>query len=166
MTEDIRKKIVKWLREEGITWQNIADPNAEFNFSCNYPPEQHDHINIVKPQDKDDIILIVTGIAPDGAHPEKMRSADQITRQRFSSDIKYEFLRMLLDFNVNEDENYNIESIQISRSVFYENIDKEYFMEKVKSVYFGKIMVRLKLVDIFGSSKGTGTGDSSSSIYG
>ena len=166
MVEDIRKKIAKWLREEGINWQNIADPNADFNFSCNYPSGQSDHINIVKPKDKDDIIIIITGVAPDGEHPKKIREAKKSVREKFSWDLKYEFLRMFLDFNVNETEDYIIEAVEISRIVFYENIEKENLMERIKQVHFGKLMFRFKLFDTFGMPKGKDSRETKTPMYG
>ena len=82
MGENIRKTIAKWLREEGINWQNIADPNADFNFSCNYPTGQTDHINVVKPKDSDDVLIIITGVAPTGDHPQKISKAKKFIKKQ------------------------------------------------------------------------------------
>lgn len=166
MAEDIRKRIAKWLRQEGINWENIADPNAEFNFSCNYPPGQNDHINVVKPKDKEDIIIIITGIAPTGDHPKQIRKAKVSIREKFSWNLKYEFLRMFLEFNINESEDYIIDSVEISRPIFYQNIDKEYFMERIKQVHFGKLMFRFKLFETYGMPKGIDSAETKTPMYG
>jgi hypothetical protein len=166
MTEDIRKTIAKWLREEGITWQTIDDPNADFNFSCNYPPGQNDHINVVKPKDKEDVIVIITGVAPTGEHPKLIRKAKKPVRERFSWDLKYEFLRMFLEFNIHESDDYIIDHVEISRPVFYQNITKEYFMERLKQVHFGKLMFRFKLFETFGMPSETNVAETKTPMYG
>jgi len=55
-----KQKIYDWLAEEGMFRKEVDDPKAGFHFGINYPVGSPYHIEIVKPRDMKDGVLIVS----------------------------------------------------------------------------------------------------------
>lgn len=127
----VKKKIEKWLLDEGFTVWEFADEDSHFAYKANR--DDCLPLSIFQPQNKNDSILVVGDIRLSEESQEKLLAVPEEERKF----MLYEFRMVLLSTEcrwrfVPPSESWK--SIQISKAIFYDGLSKDRFFETVDIV--------------------------------
>ena len=154
MTQDIKKKVVNWLKEEGFPFKEIQDPGASFNFSVKVAGFAIDVIQNLRR----DAILVRSTLVFNDKQSTQLKSMGEMKRQEFLWD-----LRMLM-LNNNEIGTFTIkpelkrmEVMVQSRGIFHDALTKDRFIQAIIVVHKAITMVIWMVKWYSGQSKPTQT---------
>jgi hypothetical protein len=143
--KEVIKKIQKWLSEEFIEFINIDNPLADYQINTKNPNQ-----TICLPKNKIDSIEFVTAIfftTEDQKTYIALKNTDEKLR------IIWELQRSLLEINLEYEvkPNFdNLESIILKKTVYFDNLIKDKFMDTIFTLQRGFYLVELMLRQLGG----------------
>ena len=143
--KEVIKKIQKWLSEEFIEFINIDNPLADYQINTKNPNQ-----TICLPKNKIDSIEFVTAIFFT-TEDQKTYIALKNTEEKLR--IIWELQRSLLEINLEYDvkPNFdNLESIILKKTVYFDNLIKDKFMDTIFTLQRGFYLVELMLRQLGG----------------
>jgi len=154
LTQDIKKKVVNWLKEEGFPFKETHDPDASFNFSVKVAGFAIDVVQNLRR----DAILVRSTLVFNDKQTAQWKSMEERRRQEFLWD-----LRMLM-LNNNEVGTFAIkpelkrmEVMVQSRGIFHDALTKDRFIHAIIVVHKVITMVIWMVKWYSGQSKPTQT---------
>jgi hypothetical protein len=143
--KEVIKKIQKWLSEEFIEFINIDNPLADYQINTKNPNQ-----TICLPKNKIDSIEFVTAIFFT-TEDQKTYMALKNTEEKLR--IIWELQRSLLEINLEYEvkPNFdNLESIILKKTVYFDNLIKDKFMDTIFTLQRGFYLVELMLRQLGG----------------
>ena len=143
--KEVIKKIQKWLNEEFIEFINIDNPLADCQINTKNPNQ-----TICLPKNKIDSIEFVTAIFFT-TEDQKTYIALKNTEEKLR--IIWELQRSLLEINLEYEvkPNFdNLESIILKKTVYFDNLIKDKFMDTIFTLQRGFYLVELMLRQLGG----------------
>ena len=143
--KEVIKKIQKWLSEEFIEFINIDNPLADYQINTKNPNQ-----TICLPKNKIDSIEFVTAIFFT-IEDQKTYIALKNTEEKLR--IIWELQRSLLEINLEYEvkPNFdNLESIILKKTVYFDNLIKDKFMDTIFTLQRGFYLVELMLRQLGG----------------
>ena len=143
--KEVIEKIRKWLDEESIEFTPIYYPFAEFNVDTKNPNQ-----TISIPKNKPDSIEFLT-IANLSNEDQKAYVALKNKEEKIR--ILFDLQRSLLELNVGyniEKDLENLESIIITKIIYFDGLSKDRFMDSRFALLRGFSLVQLMLQQLRG----------------
>jgi len=143
--KEVIKKIQKWLNEEFIEFINIDNPLADYQINTKNPNQ-----TICLPKNKIDSIEFVTAIF---FIIEDQKAYTALKNNEEKLRIIWELQRSLLEINLEYEvkPNFdNLESIILKKTVYFDNLSKDKFMDTIFTLQRGFYLVELMLRQLRG----------------
>ena len=143
--KEVIKKIQKWLNEEFIEFINIDNPLADYQINTKNPNQ-----TICLPKNKIDSIEFVTVIF---FTIEDQKAYTALKNNEEKLRIIWELQRSLLEINLEYEvkPNFdNLESIILKKTVYFDNLSKDKFMDTIFTLQRGFYLVELMLRQLRG----------------
>jgi hypothetical protein len=143
--KEVIKKIQKWLNEEFIEFINIDNPLADCQINTKNPNQ-----TICLPKNKIDSIEFVTAIF---FIIEDQKAYTALKNNEEKLRIIWELQRSLLEINLEYEvkPNFdNLESIILKKTVYFDNLSKDKFMDTIFTLQRGFYLVELMLRQLRG----------------
>jgi hypothetical protein len=143
--KEVIKKIQKWLNEEFIEFINIDNPLADCQINTKNPNQ-----TICLPKNKIDSIEFVTAIF---FTIEDQKAYTALKNNEEKLRIIWELQRSLLEINLEYEvkPNFdNLESIILKKTVYFDNLSKDKFMDTIFTLQRGFYLVELMLRQLRG----------------
>jgi hypothetical protein len=147
--DEVSRKIMTWLSEEGIYKDKVTDDKTHFHFAAEFPQGSGRLIDIVQPKNRDDLIVLGNGLMFSPEHLEKLREMDVAERTEFLWDIKFQLLFRESNFQMIPDGNNPIR-IHFTREIHYDGLNKNKLMEAIRENYRCNLFVIWKFIKQFG----------------
>lgn len=135
--KETKEKILNWLKEEGLSPEEIADPNAYYNFGIKVAGGSP--LNVIQHVHNIDSILIGTNLVlmPNQINLLK-NNMDEKKRQEFFWNLRLTLLRNneLGDFQIKPNPPNDVREVFISsKRIFYDALSKDRLISSGYSVY-------------------------------
>jgi len=149
MKDEVAKKVREWLVDEGVYKDKIADENADYHFIAEIPPNSRQYIDIVFPKNREDMIVIASGIKLSDEHYRSIMSLGEAKRDEILWDIRFRLLFLETGFQILP----NVKDPQIfqfTREVYFDGLNKNLFMDALKQVHRCKLFIIWMMQKTFG----------------
>lgn len=146
-------KIKQWIKELGLNITTPPQAKEPFHIIITPPQGIGPALEIVRPPTQN-IYLILMGIGIHQIHQDALRRMNVEDRKRFLNDLKYDLLKMGVDFAFLPIDSEIPQAIQISRTLLPENLTANEFLNGIYLVRNAGLYVIFKFADTFGSIQG------------
>lgn len=127
--EEVKKRIQKWLLDEGFKVQSVSNEHASFNFVAE--DAEGRKVNIIQPIKKIDQIIIATRAVLTQEQIDKLSRISEDERNRILWTLRFGLLDRGVGFSPIS---MPLESIQVSTVVYYDGLNKDNFMHRLFEV--------------------------------
>lgn len=148
-----KQKVYNWLAEEGMFRKEVDDTKAAFHFGINYPVGSPYHIEIVKPRDMKDGILVVSILRVAPSHRNALAKLSSEKRKPLLHELKLRLLSRRPGFSVKENDGV-WDAVQFQMRLLHDNLTKTTLMEAIDEVFRSMLFV----IWTFGHNFGIPTG--------
>ena len=93
---DWKQTVYNWLAEEGMFRKEVDDPKAKFHFSANYPISSPYQVELIKPLDMKDGLLVVAVLRVAPQHRQKLNKMSPEKRKELIFNLKIQLLQAFL----------------------------------------------------------------------
>jgi hypothetical protein len=159
MKEEMARKVREWMVEEGIYKDKIADENADYHFIAEVPPNSRQFIDIVFPKNRDDMVVIASGIKLSEEHYRSLMTLSFDRRNELLWEMRFTLLFLPTGFQILPNVN-DPQLFQFTRELYFDGLNKNLFMDAVKQVHRCKLYVIWMMQKISG-----GKGEQDFSMY-
>ena len=139
-TKEWKKTIYDWLAQEGMYRREVEDPKAAFHFGINYPVNSPYHIEIIKPRDMKDGILILSVLRVAPSHRTALSKLSDEKRKPIIHDLRLQLLQRRPGYSVKEQDGV-WEAVQFQRRILYDELTKSRLVEAVDDVFRSMLTV-------------------------
>ena len=133
----LREKCRQWLIEDRWSLQEV-EPNNETAWGFVAVDESGRRIVVGQRRDRIDMISISATVSVGEQHGRRLASMSPAAQARFLADLKLEMLRADYDFSGAE---LPLSQITIVQTCFFDGLSKDLFMDRVKSVRKGLLLI-------------------------
>ncbi|MET1123740.1 MAG: DUF2299 family protein [Archaeoglobaceae archaeon] len=143
------ERVRTWLVEEGLYKDRIADDAAKAHFLAELPPNSGQVIDVIFPKNRDDMVVIASGVKLAEEHYRALMSMSRERREEIMWDIRFSLLFLETGFQILP----SAEDPQIfnfTRELYFDGLNKNMFMDSLKQVYRCKLFVVWKMQRLFG----------------
>ncbi len=135
-----KQTIYDWLAEEGMFRKDVDDPKATFHFGINFPVNSPYHIEIVKPRDMKDGVLIVSVLRVAPSHRTALAKLSVEKRKPLLHELKLQLLSRRPGFSVKENEGV-WDAVQFQVRLLNDNLSKTTLLEAIDDVFRSMLIV-------------------------
>ncbi len=135
-----KQTVYDWLAEEGMFRKEIDDPKAAFHFGINYPVGSPYHIEIVKPRDMKDGILVVSVLRVAPSHQTALAKMAPEQRKLLIHELKLKLLARRPGFSVKENDGV-WDAVQFQVRLLYDKLTKSALLEAIDDAFRSMLMV-------------------------
>jgi hypothetical protein len=136
----LKQKIYDWLAEEGMFRKDVDDPKAGFHFGINYPVGSPYHIEIVKPRDMKDGLLVVSVLRIAPSHKTALAKLSPEKRNPLVHELKLQLLSRRPGFSVKENEGV-WDAVQFQVRLLEDKLSKTSLLEAIDEVFRSMLFV-------------------------
>jgi hypothetical protein len=140
MTTKWKDTVYEWLAEEGMFRKEVDDQKAAFHFGINYPVNSPYHIEIVKPRDMKDGILVVAVLRVAPSHQTALTKLAKEKHAPLIHDLRLRLLERRPGFSVKENSGV-WEAVQFQIRLLYDNLTKTTLLEAIDDVFRSMLTV-------------------------
>jgi hypothetical protein len=140
--------IQKWLSDEGLFRQKIADDNANFHFTIEIGPQNF--MDIFQPKGKDDLIIIGSGTAVSPEHLRKIAQLNKKRKENFLWKFRLILNQMEVAMNLNHPDNV-LQFFGINDAIYEDGLSKDRLISTINKVARAKIQGIWLVQQEFGS---------------
>jgi hypothetical protein len=143
--KEVIEKIQKWLDEESIEYTNIDNPFADYQVNTKNPNQ-----TICIPKNKFDNIEFVTAVY---FTKEDQKTYVALKNNEEKLRVLWDLQRSLLEINVEYEfkPNFdNLESIIVKKTIYFDALTKNKFMDSIFALRSGFYLVELMLRQLRG----------------
>lgn len=140
MKDEVAKKVREWLVEEGVYKDKVADENADYHFIAEIPPNSRQYIDVVFPKNRDDMVVIASGIKLSDEHYHSLMALNPDRRNELLWEMRFTLLFLPTGFQILPNVN-DPQLFQFTRELYFDGLNKNLFMDAVKQVYRCKLYV-------------------------
>ncbi|MCI2415198.1 MAG: DUF2299 family protein [Candidatus Aramenus sp.] len=143
-------KIREWLQSLGYSVSNHPQAKEPFNVVVS-PPQGGPVLNVIRPTPEGRFYVITMGIGIHPMHQNALRDMKEKERREFLSELKYDLLKMGVDFAFLPVNQETPQIVQVSRLVLSELLTPNEFLNSFFVVRNAGLLVILKISDKFGN---------------
>ncbi len=151
MSEEIKRKVTDWLKEEGLFFEEVIDPDTFFNFSIKVAGLSMD---VVKDISRD-VVLVRSAMILNRDQTRTLKAMSEKNREDFFWEVR---IRLLTNNEVGAFEiKPNLEKMEIfvqARGIFRDGLTKDRLLHSILVVHKSLTMVAWLLDHFSGSSEG------------
>jgi hypothetical protein len=148
-----KQRVYNWLAEEGMFRKEVEDPKATYHFRVNYPLGSPHHIEVIKPRDMKDGILVMSILRIAPPHVTALAKLADEKRKPIVHKLRLQLLQRRPGFSVKEDDGV-WEAVQFQARLFYDNLTKSTLMTALDDVFRSILTVIWTLGHHFGIPSG------------
>ncbi len=152
-SKDWKQLIYDWLAEEGMFRKEVDDPKASFHFGINYPVGSPYHIEIVKPRDMKDGILVVAILRVAPSHCTELGKLSPEKRKPLLHNLRIRLLQRNPGFSVKEKDGV-WEAVQFQIRILYDSLSKTRLLESIDDIFRSMLTVIWTFAHHFGTPTG------------
>lgn len=138
MSEEIKRKVTGWLKEEGLFFEEVADPDTYFNFSIKVAGLSMD---VVKDITRD-VVLVRSTMIFNKEQTKTLKSMSEKSREDFFWDLR---IRLLTNGDVGAFEiKPNLDRMEIfvqARGIFRDGLTKDRLLKSILVIHKSLTMV-------------------------
>jgi hypothetical protein len=149
--EEVAKKVREWLVEDGLYKDKVTDENADFHFLAEIPPNSRQFIDVVFPKNRDDMIVIASGVRLADEHYSALMSLSSERREELLWDIRFKLLFLETGFQIVPGVQ-DPRIFQFTRELYFDGLNKNVFMDALKQIYRCKLFIVWTMQKLFGGS--------------
>ncbi|MDI9645781.1 MAG: DUF2299 family protein [Archaeoglobales archaeon] len=149
---DLVEKVKNWLVDEGIYKDRIPDDTAKVHFLAEIPPNSQQMIDIIFPKNREDMIIIGSGIKLADEHYKALMTLKKEKREEILWEMRFTLLFLETGFQILP----SAEDPQIfnfTREIYADGLNKNLFMDAIKQVHRCKLYVVWMMQKLFGKVK-------------
>lgn len=135
-----KQKIYEWLAEEGMFRKEVENDQASFHFSINYPVGSPYHIEVLKPRDMKDGILIITVLSVAPSHKTALAKLSAEQKKPLIHELKIRLLHRSPGFSVREKDGI-WDAVQFQIRLFYDNLTKTVLHGAIDDIFRSMLTV-------------------------
>lgn len=143
-------KIREWIKELGLFITIPPQAKEPFHVVVTPPQGMGPALEIVRPPNQN-LYLIIMGIGIHQVHQDALRKMNIEERKKFLTELKYDLLKMGVDFAFLPIDSEIPQAVQISRMVLLENLTANDFINGIYLVRNAGLYVMFKFADTFGA---------------
>lgn len=149
MIEETCRRIMTWLSEDGLYKDKVYDEKLHFHLAAEYPAGSGRHVNIIQPNNRDDMVVVVSRVRLADVHEKALQALPKKERDKFLRDMKYALLFQESSFQM-EPEPEKLRSVQFTREIHYDGLSKNKLMEVIRENFKCELYVVWKFNEAFG----------------
>jgi hypothetical protein len=150
-TDKEANMVREWLMDEGIYKDKIVDDTARYHFVAEFPQGSGQMYDVIFPKIRPDLIVIVSGVQLSSQHLSGLTALPKPRLDEFLWELKFQFITMKTDFIFNPPTPDSVPRIiQFQKPLYYDGLNKNLFMEGLKSVHFSRLFIIWKMAQMFG----------------
>jgi hypothetical protein len=153
--EETCKKIIGWLSEEAVYKDKVYDENLYFHLAAEFPARSGRHVNIIQPNNRDDMIVVLSTIKLAEVHQKALATLPKKEKEKFIWNLRYALLFQDSNFEM-EPRGAELDSIRFVREIYYDGLTKNKLMEVLKENFKCELYVVWKFQETFGDEPNTG----------
>ncbi len=88
--EETCKKIMGWLSEEALYKDKVYDENLYFHLAAEYPARSGRHVNIIQPNNRDDMVVVLSTIRLAEVHQKALLAMPRKEKEKFIWDMRFD----------------------------------------------------------------------------
>ena len=150
MKDEVARKVRDWLVDEGIYKDKIADENADYHFIAEMPPNSRQFVDVVFPKNRDDMIVIASGVKLSDEHYRSLMGLGEQKREEILWEIRFRLLFLETGFQILPSAQ-DPQIFQFTREVYFDGLNKNLFMDALKQVHRCKLFIIWMMQKNFGS---------------
>jgi hypothetical protein len=135
-----KKKVYDWLAQEGMFRKEVDDPKSAFHFGINYPVGSPYHIEVVKPRDMKDGVLIVSVLRVAPSHQTALAKLSPEKRKPLIHNLKLRLLSRHPGFSVKEQDGV-WDAVQFQVRLLHDRLSKTTLLEAIDDVFRSMLFV-------------------------
>lgn len=139
-SKDWKQTIYRWIAEEGMFRREVDDPKASFHFGVNYPVGSPYHIEVVKPRDMKDGVLIIAMLRVAPSHRTALAKLAPEKRQPLLFHLRMRLLDRRPGFSVKEQDGV-WDAVQFQVRILHDVLTKTTLIEAIDDVFRSMLMV-------------------------
>jgi hypothetical protein len=147
--KDWKQTVYNWLAEEGMFRKDVDDPKAKFHFSANYPVGSPYQVEIIKPRDMKDGLLVVAVLRVAPQHRQKLTKMAPDKRRDLIFNLKIQLLQRRPGFSVKERDGA-WDAAQFQVRLLYDTLNKTRLLEAIDDVFRCMLVVIWTFANAFG----------------
>lgn len=152
-TNELKQKVYDWLAEEGMFRKEVDDPKAAFHFGINYPVGSPYHIEVVKPRDMKDGVLIVSILRVAPSHQTALAKLSPEKLKPLIHELKLRLLSRRPGFSVKDQEGV-WDAVQFQIRLLNDSLSKTTLLEAIDDVFRSMLFVIWTFGHNFGVPRG------------
>ncbi|MFX1565958.1 MAG: DUF2299 domain-containing protein [Promethearchaeota archaeon] len=135
-----KQRVYDWLAEEGMFRKEVDDAKSAFHFGINYPVGSPYHIEVVKPKDMKDGILVVSVLRVAPSHKNALAKLAPEKRKPLIHELRLRLLSRRPGFSVKENDGV-WDAVQFQMRILHDNLTKTTLMEAIDEVFRSMLFV-------------------------
>ena len=139
-TNEWKQKVYEWLAEEGMFRKEVDDKKSAFHFGINYPVGSPYHIEVVKPRDMKDGILIVSVLRVAPSHQNALAKLAPEKRKPLIHELRLRLLARRPGFSVKENDGV-WDVVQFQVRLLQDTLSKTTLLEAIDEVFRSMLFV-------------------------
>ncbi|MFX1475109.1 MAG: DUF2299 domain-containing protein [Promethearchaeota archaeon] len=147
--KDWKQTVYSWLAEEGMFRKEVDDPKATFHFSANYPVGSPYQVELIKPRDMKDGLLVVAILRVAPQHRQKLTKMSPEKRKDLIFGLKMRLLQQRPGFSVKERDGA-WDAAQFQVRLLYDTLSKTRLIEAIDDVFRCMLVVIWTFANAFG----------------
>lgn len=147
--ESVKKRIEKWLKEEGLKHKEIQDPKTHFHLIVEHPAGSGRSIHIVHPKNLKNQVVVVTRI---GINPNHRRALSKMQKKRrydFLWELRFGLLFREGMFKI-EPNVEKFEHIELVNVIYHEDLTRPSLLHAIRENFKCRLFVSWKLQKMAG----------------
>jgi len=150
-TDEAMRRVLNWLTEEGVYRDKIPDEQANYHFKIESPPGSGRFVDIVQPKQRDDSVLIISGVSLSKEHYDGLRAKPKTERDDILWDMRFELLFRNSDFDMIPNAE-DLKTIRFIRPLHFVGLTKNVLMDAIREDYKCHLFVVWKMQRLFGAA--------------
>ncbi|PSN82727.1 hypothetical protein B9P99_00770 [Candidatus Marsarchaeota G1 archaeon OSP_B] len=149
--DQISERVVHWLQESGLSVSFTPNVPDYFNITVSPPPPATGPIlNIARPKQEAPFYVVGMGVMLHEEHYAKLSSLASGQRNAFLNELKYEYLRMNVDFVFLPPQAEIPRQIQLLKLIFLDGLTQNALYNTYTTVRNAGLLTIWKLIEKFG----------------
>ncbi|HUV02362.1 MAG TPA: DUF2299 family protein [Desulfobacteria bacterium] len=149
--DEIMRVVREWLVEEGVYKDKRVDDSATYHFVVEFPPNTGRLADIIQPKEREDLLVIASGIGLPKEHYEALNSMQKPKRKEILWDIRFQLLFRESDFQMIPSAE-DLQKIQFTRPLHFDGLTKNKFIECLREDYKCNLFILWKMKQLFGEA--------------
>ena len=122
--EEAQNALLKWLKENHHSLDEVKDQNANFHYEFDYPLGTQKKQRVIQPKDYPSLVLLLNGVSIAPEHMEKLKEMSEDERDQFYNEIRQELIFSDCSYDMNLDEAGVARQVQFSYEFYFDTLSK------------------------------------------